>query len=652
MEQEIFVKTLSKRSISKLKVKTNDTIMKIKNRVVNELTPANKQEYMIFFNNEYKPLSSIEKLEDAKFAGTDKSHLCTLILTEGDSAKEFVMSGLSSIINSEDIYGVFPLKGKIPNVRGRWFKLNDMINNEEIQSFVTILGLRKKEDNNYKFGSGSLRYGQVMIISDPISKSGTKQSFYFHQEYESWKKTCKDPSSWEISYYKGLSTNTPEEALEYFQNIEDYKKYFIWKNEDDHAIDIPFDPKNISGRKEWIRSFKPENPKRYLKTKTPSYAEFIHSELILYSIDNIQRKIPSLVDGLNKVQRKILFSLLQREEMKLDYVNSNNINLLLPLGHFGSSKLRGKDHAAYRYTRTQLNSITRYIFLKDDDMFLDYLNEDGESVEPYCYRPIIPIILVNGCVALSVGWSSYVPKYHPRDIIENIKSWLKDRTISEMTPWYKGFNGAIIKDNSNNTENNSNNTKKTSFLVSGKVIITGSNDFLIKDIPFTRWSTKDYKNFLTSLTKGPLGKTPRIKREKVAKLERDKKSLYYKIVFIELLNMKKNSPLTTFMKKNELLSIFKKKLSEKKEQGEHTYQEEHNHDDVYNFVKSMPIGTLFDDDDDSLKNMKDELKRMTEEIEILEYTTPETLWLNDLEHFESIAKNLLPEVYTPRGNED
>ncbi|XP_058734255.1 DNA topoisomerase 2-like [Vicia villosa] len=633
MEQEIFVKTLSKRSISKLKVKTNDTIIKIKNRVVNELTPANKQEYMIFFNNEYKPLSSIEKLEDAKFAGTDKSHLCTLILTEGDSAKEFVMSGLSSIINSEDIYGVFPLKGKIPNVRGRWFKLNDMINNEEIQSFVTILGLRKKEDNNYKFGYGSLRYGQVMIISDPISKSGTKQSFYFHQEYESWKKTCKDPSSWEISYYK------------------------------------------------------PENPERYLKTKTPSYAEFIHSELILYSIDNIQRKIPSLVDGLNKVQRKILFSLLQREEMKLvkpiyignligyvsertsyrhnevsianviikmaqDYVNSNNINLLLPLGHFGSSKLRGKDHAAYRYTRTQLNSITRYIFLKDDDMFLDYLNEDGESVEPYCYRPIIPMILVNGCVALSVGWSSYVPKYHPRKIIENIKSWLKDRTISEMTPWYKGFNGVIIKDDSNNTENNSNNTKKTSFSVSGKVIITGSNDFLIKDIPFTQWSTKDYKNFLTSLTKGSLGKTPRIKRDKVAKLERDIKSLYYKIVFIELLNMKKNSPLTIFMKKNELLSIFKKKLSEKKEQGEHTYQEEHNHEDVYNFVKSMPIGTLFDDDDDSLKNMKDEWKRMKEKIEILEYTTPETLWLNDLEHFESIAKNLVPEVYTPPDNED
>ncbi|XP_058732225.1 DNA topoisomerase 2-like [Vicia villosa] len=158
------------------------------------------------------------------------------------------------------------------------------------------------------------------------------------------------------------------------------------------------------------------------------------------------------------------------------------------------------------------------------------------------------------------------------------------------------------------------------------------------------------KTILREFSENQLSFYGKKKRDKVAKLERDIKSLYYKIVFIELLNMKKNSPLTTFMEKTELLSIFKEKLSEKKEQGEHNYPEEHNHDDVYNFVKSMPIGTLFDDDD-SLPKMKDERKRMKEELENLEHTTPETLWLNDLERFESIAKNLLPEVYTS-ANED
>lgn len=40
---------------------------------------------------------------------------CTLILTEGDSAKSLAVSGLGVI--GRDRYGVFPLRGKILNVR-------------------------------------------------------------------------------------------------------------------------------------------------------------------------------------------------------------------------------------------------------------------------------------------------------------------------------------------------------------------------------------------------------------------------------------------------------------------------------------------------------------------------------------------------------
>ena len=57
----------------------------------------------------------VPKLDDANWAGTKKAHLCTLILTEGDSAKAFALSGLSIIGRNE--YGIFPLKGKLLNVR-------------------------------------------------------------------------------------------------------------------------------------------------------------------------------------------------------------------------------------------------------------------------------------------------------------------------------------------------------------------------------------------------------------------------------------------------------------------------------------------------------------------------------------------------------
>ena len=60
-------------------------------------------------------LTGIPKLEDANEAGTRLSERCTLILTEGDSAKALAMSGLSVI--GRDYYGVFPLKGKLLNVR-------------------------------------------------------------------------------------------------------------------------------------------------------------------------------------------------------------------------------------------------------------------------------------------------------------------------------------------------------------------------------------------------------------------------------------------------------------------------------------------------------------------------------------------------------
>jgi hypothetical protein len=57
----------------------------------------------------------IPKLDDANDAGSRSSDKCTLILTEGDSAKALAISGLSVV--GRDHYGVFPLRGKLLNVR-------------------------------------------------------------------------------------------------------------------------------------------------------------------------------------------------------------------------------------------------------------------------------------------------------------------------------------------------------------------------------------------------------------------------------------------------------------------------------------------------------------------------------------------------------
>jgi DNA topoisomerase-2 len=85
-----------------------------------------------------KKLTGIPKLDDANFAGSAKSRDCTLIITEGDSAKSLAMSGLSVV--GRDYYGVFPLRGKPLNVRDATHV--QVMKNAEVKNVMEILGLK------------------------------------------------------------------------------------------------------------------------------------------------------------------------------------------------------------------------------------------------------------------------------------------------------------------------------------------------------------------------------------------------------------------------------------------------------------------------------------------------------------------------------
>nr|MBE5727554.1 topoisomerase 2 [Cucujiformia] len=107
-------------------------------------------------------LTGIPKLEDANEAGTKNGIKCTLILTEGDSAKSLAVSGLGVI--GRDHYGVFPLKGKLLNVREATHK--QILENAEINNIIKILGLQYKKKYNSEEAMRTLRYGKVMIMTD------------------------------------------------------------------------------------------------------------------------------------------------------------------------------------------------------------------------------------------------------------------------------------------------------------------------------------------------------------------------------------------------------------------------------------------------------------------------------------------------------
>ena len=505
-------------------------------------------------------LRGIAKLDDAIWAGTNKSSECTLILTEGDSAKSMAIAGLSVV--GREKYGVFPLKGKLLNVLD--ISSSKIASNEEITNLKKIIGLEtSKQYNDVK----PLRYGKIMIMTDqdvdgshikgllfnlfnslwpslikidgfmnsmltPIIKATRKDvviEFYNLTDYENWKKN-NSVNKWNIKYYKGLGTSTEKEAKEYFKNIKDVK--YIWNNIDNKElskehIDLAFNKKRADDRKQWLYNYDKNDILDYNK-KEVNYEDFINKDLIHFSVYDTGRSLPSFCDGLKISTRKILYSSFKRNLVKeirvaqlagyvseianyhhgekslqdaivgmaQNFIGSNNINLLMPNGQFGTRLQGGKDSASSRYIHTQLNPITFKIFNKDDLPILNYINDDGDNIEPEFYLPVIPMILINGVIGIGTGFSCNVPCYNPKEIIQIYKKLLKSnnyskilKEIDDIKPFYIGHSGLIEKDNNK-------------YISKGKFIRKTSNTIEITELPIGTW-TQDYKEFLESCLEKP-----------------------------------------------------------------------------------------------------------------------------------------------------
>ena len=213
-----------------------------------------------------------------------------------------------------------------------------------------------------------------------VTKGNQSQSFYSLPEFQEWKEATDGFHTWKVKYYKGLGTSTSKEAKEYFTDMARHKIKFKYTGQhDDNAITLAFSMKKIKERKEWLTDWMEEGKRRkelgmpqvYLyenDTKAVNYNDFVNKELVLFSNMDNERSIPCLVDGFKPGQRKVFFTCLKRnlvKEVKVaqlagsvseksayhhgeasllgtiiglaqNYVGSNNINLLMPIGQFGT----------------------------------------------------------------------------------------------------------------------------------------------------------------------------------------------------------------------------------------------------------------------------------------------------------------------------
>jgi DNA topoisomerase-2 len=97
-------------------------------------------------------------------------------------------------------------------------------------------------------------------------------------------------------------------------------------------------------------------------------------------------------------------------------------------------------------------ALTSKLFMQIDYPVLNQQDDDGLPIEPEFYAPIIPMILINGAKGIGTGFSTTIPSFNPKEVIQNIKNKLTKKPYIFMAPWYQGFKGEIKRKNGCNVK--------------------------------------------------------------------------------------------------------------------------------------------------------------------------------------------------------
>lgn len=458
-----------------------------------------------------------KNIVDANFAGGPKRGEAIGIVCEGISAQAYVDCFIGEIPSGRDRYGCLALRGKGLNVsKASTFRLSM---NREINLMKEMLGLREgtdylveKEFKTLRYGGGLLimadsdvdgkhitglilnyfheRFpsllarGYVMNYRTPIirvTRGNVVHKFYLNSEYNKWKNENLEEGdeSWDHHYYKGLGTSTKEDVKE---DCRDKRIVHCFYDEDAPAMfQLAFDAKFADKRKQWIDKYRHDFEIDDIVKQPISW--FLKHEMVEFSVDNLQRAIPRMLDGFKESNRKVMFGAFQRWphtgkthkkfkvaqlaahvsdisiyhhgetilndviiKMADDFVGSNNLPYFATEGMFGKRFKGGKDAGGARYLHTMLRPSTYLIFRKEDQPILTARVDEGKNIEPLTYYPIIPNVLANGAKGVATGYSTNIPNHNPIDIIDwYIKklSGAKEEDLPEVYPWYCGFKGKI-----------------------------------------------------------------------------------------------------------------------------------------------------------------------------------------------------------------
>lgn len=374
-----------------------------------------------------------------------------------------------------------------------------------------------------------------------VTNGRIKFSFFSLVEFERWKQATPDVETYTVRNYKGLGTNSLTEINECFSNLDFHRLKFVYGGPvDDESLMRVYDMGAINQLREWLADtmeyfmghkvfyFHNSHYFKNKETNEVTYSEFIISEYSLFAYYDNVNSIPCIVDGFERSQRKIMFTCMKRKfktevtvahlthyvcedtkfyepvallkdihNMVHDFVGSNNVNLLMSFGQFGTRRMGGNDHGEHYKLQTNIAPVTRLIFHPHDEPLLEP-NCDNEwtAIEPTFYLPVIPMLLVNGAQSTGTGWSTNIPKYDPIQLIRCLRGMMNGRAPEVLKPFYRNFRGEIRVVSSN------------CFITIGCVAIIENEKIEITELPIGTWTTSYKESVLEPLLCGSVTEKP------------------------------------------------------------------------------------------------------------------------------------------------
>jgi DNA gyrase/topoisomerase IV subunit B len=262
-------------------------------------------------------------------------------------------------------------------------------------------------------------------------------------------------SKYKITFLKGLGTSTNKMAMRYFRYLKRFVVEIDCSLPDERQMLQTAFGKDADDRKEFVDMYRSSSSNQtasidYSRERA-LFSEFMRSELCGYWYAACRRNLPHAVDGLKPSQRKAVYHVMTSRHpcaeerisilagkiisnmayhhgeasmietlvaMAQNHLGTNNINLLVPQGQFGSLILPRTVHASARYIYSYQEQIATALLPAADFPVLLRLSDDGVKVEPAFLAPIVPLLLINGAGGIGSGYSSDVPCYKPADIVQ------------------------------------------------------------------------------------------------------------------------------------------------------------------------------------------------------------------------------------------